>query len=79
MKYFSFHSSAPGDLGPVYGFQWRHFGAEYTNMKADYTGLGVDQLKGVIEKIRKAPNDRTIIMCAWNPKGENLISFPIPL
>ena len=58
-----------GDLGPVYGFQWRHFGAEYTTMNDDYTEKGVDQLKGVIEKIRNNPNDRTIIMCAWNPKG----------
>ena len=34
------------DLGPVYGFQWRHFGAEYTDMHADYTGKGVDQVGG---------------------------------
>ena len=36
-----------GDLGPVYGFQWRHFGAQYTDMHADYTGQGVDQLAEV--------------------------------
>ena len=36
-----------GDLGPVYGFQWRHFGATYSDMKADYTGQGVDQLQSV--------------------------------
>lgn len=56
-----------GDLGPVYGFQWRHFGAKYGTCKDDYTGQGVDQLNDVIKRIRENPNDRRIIMCAWNP------------
>lgn len=56
-----------GDLGPVYGFQWRHFGAEYGTCEDDYNGKGVDQLKEIIERIRTNPNDRRIIMSAWNP------------
>ena len=60
---------AEGDLGPVYGFQWRHFGATYTDMHGDYTNQGVDQLADVIDKIKNNPDDRRIIMVAWNPKG----------
>lgn len=65
-----------GDLGPVYGFQWRHFGAEYTNMHADYTGQGVDQLQKVIDTIKTNPEDRRIIMCAWNPKDLPRMALP---
>lgn len=57
-------------MGPVYGFQWRHFGAEYVDMHTDYSGQGVDQLAKVIETIKSNPNDRRIIMSAWNPVGE---------
>lgn len=64
-----------GDLGPIYGFQWRHYGAEYVGMHTDYTGQGVDQLSEVIHKIKNTPDDRRIIMCAWNPKG---IIFHLP-
>lgn len=60
-----------GDLGPVYGFQWRHFGAEYKDCDADYTGQGVDQLAECIRKIKHEPTDRRIIMSAWNPAGES--------
>uniref|UniRef100_A0A1B6EJ65 Thymidylate synthase n=1 Tax=Cuerna arida TaxID=1464854 RepID=A0A1B6EJ65_9HEMI len=56
-----------GDLGPVYGFQWRHYGAEYKDMFTDYKGKGVDQLAKVIETLRVSPDDRRILMCAWNP------------
>lgn len=59
-----------GDLGPVYGFQWRHFGAEYVDCHTDYTGKGVDQLQQVIDKIKNNPTDRRIILSAWNPAGK---------
>lgn len=56
-----------GDLGPVYGFQWRHFGAKYKTCHDDYTGEGIDQLSEVINRIKNNPTDRRIIMSAWNP------------
>ncbi|KAK4803235.1 hypothetical protein SAY86_001438 [Trapa natans] len=65
-----------GDLGPVYGFQWRHFGARYTNMHADYTGQGFDQLLDVINKIKNKPDDRRIILSAWNPSDLKLMALP---
>lgn len=65
-----------GDLGPVYGFQWRHFGARYTDMHADYTGQGFDQLADVINKIKNKPDDRRIILSAWNPADLELMALP---
>jgi len=65
-----------GDLGPVYGFQWRHFGADYTDMHADYSGKGVDQLAEVIHKIKTNPNDRRILLTAWNPAALKDMALP---
>ena len=65
-----------GDLGPVYGFQWRHFGAQYTNADADYTGQGVDQLAQVIEQIKTNPTDRRILLSAWNPADLHKMALP---
>lgn len=65
-----------GDLGPVYGFQWRHFGAEYVDSHTDYTGQGVDQLAEVIHKLRTNPYDRRIILSAWNPRDLKLMALP---
>jgi thymidylate synthase len=65
-----------GDLGPVYGFQWRHFGAKYVDMHTDYTGQGVDQLAECIDKIKNNPEDRRIIMSAWNPADLDEMALP---
>lgn len=65
-----------GDLGPVYGFQWRHFGAQYTTMHADYHGQGVDQLQRVIDTILTNPHDRRLIISAWNPMELDNMALP---
>ncbi|XP_059350281.1 thymidylate synthase-like isoform X2 [Daphnia carinata] len=65
-----------GDLGPIYGFQWRHFGAKYDNMHSDYSGQGVDQLKNLIHTIRTNPEDRRMILTAWNPSALREMALP---
>ncbi|KAL6059852.1 Bifunctional dihydrofolate reductase-thymidylate synthase [Balamuthia mandrillaris] len=65
-----------GDLGPVYGFQWRHWGAEYTDMHADYKGKGLDQLAACIDLIKRDPTSRRIVMSAWNPSDLDLMALP---
>jgi len=67
---------AVGDLGPVYGFQWRHFGATYVDAQTDYTGQGVDQLAEVIDKLRHRPYDRRIVLSAWNPADLKKMALP---
>eukprot|EP00890_Picochlorum_soloecismus_P005797 jgi/Picsp_1/6218/NSC_03572-R1_dihydrofolate reductase-thymidylate synthase len=65
-----------GDLGPVYGFQWRHFGAEYSDMHASYQGQGVDQLAEIIRKIKTNPTDRRLVLTAWNPLALPKMALP---
>ncbi len=65
-----------GDVGPIYGFQWRHFGAEYNGKEVDYTGKGVDQLMGCIKMIKETPMSRRIVMSAWNPCDLKKMALP---
>ena len=71
-----FTSREEGDLGPVYGFQWRHFGAEYTDCHADYSGKGVDQIKEIVRKLKEDPFDRRILLSAWNVRDLGKMALP---
>jgi len=65
-----------GDLGPVYGFQWRHFGATYVDCHTNYEGKGIDQLRLCIDRIKNNPDDRRIILTAWNPIDLHIMALP---
>ncbi len=64
------------DLGAIYGFQWRHFNAEYKNFDTDYNNQGVDQLKNIINTLKTNPSDRRMIVSAWNPCMLDQMALP---
>ena len=55
------------DCGPIYGFQWRHFNADYKGCNEDYSGKGIDQLQQIIDTIKTDPTSRRMFMSGWNP------------
>lgn len=64
------------DLGPIYGWQWRHFGATYVNYDTDYTGQGVDQLKRMVDDLKKNPSSRQMLVLAWSPMHRDIVVPP---
>jgi dihydrofolate reductase/thymidylate synthase len=60
-----------GDMGAGYGFQLKHFGADYINAETDYTNKGFDQLEYVINEIKHNPTSRRIVFSYWNPSDFN--------
>lgn len=65
-----------GDLGPLYGYQWRHWGAEYKGWRENYDGQGIDQLKNLIEGIKTNPYSRRHILSSWNVSILKEIALP---
>jgi thymidylate synthase len=61
-------ADANGDLGPVYGAQWRSWPAR--------DGRSIDQIANVVEMIRSNPDSRRLIVSAWNPADVDRMALP---
>ena len=61
-------ADADGELGPIYGHQWRSW--------PDYSGGHIDQIQQVIDQIRNTPDSRRIIVSAWNVAEVNNMALP---
>ena len=64
-----------GDLGPVYGHQWRNFGGTL-RPDGSYADDGVDQLRRLVETIRIDPWSRRLVVSAWNPAEADQVTLP---
>ena len=64
------------DLGPIYGFQWLHFNADYKDHKTNYDNQGVNQIEQVLHLLKNDPMSRRIILSAWNPSQLHLMNLP---
>lgn len=71
-----FHGRRVGDLGPVYGHQWRHYGADYIDADTNYTGKGIDQIAQLVEGLKTNPFSRRHIISAWNPSDISTMALP---
>lgn len=58
-----------GELGPVYGHQWRNFNGDENN-------VGVDQIRNVLESLRNNPYSRRHLVSAWNPQQVDQMALP---
>lgn len=64
-----------GDLGAIYGHQWRNFGASQDE-NGNYHDDGIDQITQVVEQIKINPNSRRLIVTGWNPKEADQVALP---
>jgi thymidylate synthase len=64
-----------GDLGPIYGHQWRNFGAT-PRPGGGYEADGVDQIAELVQRIQSSPDSRRLIVTGWNPKEADQVALP---
>jgi thymidylate synthase len=66
---------APGDLGPVYGHQWRNFGATRL-AHGGYARDGVDQISQLVQRLREQPHSRRHLVTGWHPAEADEVALP---
>jgi thymidylate synthase len=64
-----------GDLGPVYGHQWRNFDATQL-ADGTYAKDGLDQIDWLINEIKRNPGSRRLIITGWNPREQDKVALP---
>jgi thymidylate synthase len=64
-----------GDLGPVYGHQWRNFGAT-RRPDGTYAQDGVDQIAQVVQRLREQPHGRRHVVTGWHPREADEVALP---
>ena len=79
------------DLGPIYGWAWRNFGGDYKGSQARTThylpkdspswmprlfGYGFDQIRWLVDEIKRNPFSRRLIVSAWNPSDAAVVALP---
>ena len=65
-----------GDMGETYGFNFRHYGADYTGCDKDYTGEGYDQIANLVHLLKTDPTSRRMIINLWNPATQHKAALP---
>lgn len=65
-----------GELGPIYGAQWRHWGLSTKRSLSIHHGDGIDQIQVAIDTIKNNPESRRIIVSAWNPDDVPRMALP---
>jgi thymidylate synthase len=72
------YKNKEGDLGPVYGMQWRHWNTPYDNCDTNYKDEGIDQIQYVIDQLKnpETRSNRRLIVTAWNPEQIDEMALP---
>jgi len=67
--YWQSKAKFEGDLGRIYGVQWRRW-------KSPYSDIPIDQIQNAINRLKENPNDRRVIISAWNPAEIEMMALP---